>query len=93
MTRGRRLPPERPPPFVHIDKPARGRPAKWIPDAVVRVQAKDEAIAELVVDILTDALTSHPERVHVLFEIDARELGEDERAKLGEQARLIPVRR
>ena len=83
MTQGRKLPPAS----------TRTRSPRWVPDAVLVVRAKDDATLDTVCRILQDALGSYPDLLHVLFEVDARPLTEDERMDHANKARLIPPRR
>jgi len=70
----------RPPPTTPDLPTTRGRgpTRKWKPDAVVVVRATNEEAADTLCMILTDALASHPEKMHVLFEIDSRPLTNEE---------------
>lgn len=66
----------------------RGRPAKWIPNALVTVRARDPETAEAVGRILSDALSSHPDDLHVLVDIGGAELSEDDCRALADLTRL-----
>lgn len=70
----------------------RGRPRKWIPNAIVTVRAKDQEAAQELAQFLAESIATNPDgSLRVLVELDGDNLEEAEAVRIGDIIRLEPI--